>query len=99
MIQIQKGEEGYFLLNERVHVLDEEKAKAALLEAFEGFRTELDLEAAGCYKDLPVTYEMQEQLRLWEKLKDYQECRIIYQFGEEQVPIDGSIVSNWLILG
>ena len=98
VIQIQKGEEGYFLLNERVHVLDEEKAKAALLEAFEGFRTELDLEAAGCYKDLPVTYEMQEQLRLWEKLKDYQECRIIYQFGEEQVPIDGSIVSNWLIL-
>ena len=26
VIQIQKGEEGYFLLNERVHVLDEEKA-------------------------------------------------------------------------
>lgn len=98
IVRVQKGNEGYYLVNERVHVLDEERAKMALLDAFENFETELDLEEAGCYKDLPLTAQMQEQLRLWEKLEAYQDCKIIYQFGEEQVPIDASIVSNWLVL-
>lgn len=98
VVEVQKGDEGYYLLNERTHVLDMEKARKLIRDAFEGLQTDLDLEAEGCYMDLPLTPQMYESISLWKKLEAYQDCKIVYSFGEEQVPIDGSIVSNWLVL-
>lgn len=98
VVEVQKGDEGYYLLNERTHVLDIEKARKLIQDAFEGLQTDLDLEAEGCYIDLPLTPQMHESIDLWKKLEAYQDCKIVYSFGEEQVPIDGSVVSNWLVL-
>lgn len=98
VVRLQKGDEGYYLVNERVHVLDEALACRLIKEAFEGFQKELDLETAGCYRDLPLTEKMKEQIALWNKLEEYQNCGIVYQLGEDRIPIDGSVVCNWLVL-
>ena len=96
VVQIEKGETGYILINERAHVLNEEKTRELIRTAFDTFETELDLEKEGCYADLELSPEMRQELALWEKLKEYQDCRIIYQFGDELVPIDAGVVCNWL---
>lgn len=97
-VEIRKGEKGYFLVNEREHVLDRELARELVKEAFDSFETEIDLEKAGCYRDLPLTPDMEECLSLWEKLSDYQDCGIVYQMGEEQVPVDAGVVCDFLLL-
>lgn len=96
--EISKDESGYYLLNERAHVMDVAIATKLATEAFEGFESELNLETEGCYRDLPLTDEMLETASLWEKLSQYQDCRIVYVFGEERVPIDSAVTCNFLLL-
>ena len=69
-------------MDERTHVLNEGRTKEAIKEAFESFENVLDLEAEGCYEDLPLTKEMEEQISLWQKISAYQDCGIVYLFGE-----------------
>ncbi|MCD7726510.1 MAG: L,D-transpeptidase/peptidoglycan binding protein [Clostridiales bacterium] len=97
-VAIIKTNQGYELLNERTAVLNIEEAKAAVRAAIEASQTEVFLEEAGCYHDLELTEEMQATLALWEKLDAFQQCGIIYQMGEEQVPVDASVVCDWIAL-
>lgn len=97
ILKILKGEQGYYLLDERSHVLNEQRAREMIRAAFDGFETELDLEEAGCYENLPLTEEMKQEISLWEKLEVYQDCGIVYQFGEEKFPVDGSVVCDFLV--
>ena len=97
-LEIIKGETGYSLLNERLHILNEERARETIKKAFESLEPVVDLEASGCYENLPLTAEMLETLSLWEKLKEYQDCGIVYQFGEESYPVDGAVVCDFLLM-
>lgn len=96
--EVSKNEKGYYLINEREHVLDVSLASKLATEAFDNLEAVLNLEAEGCYKDLPLTEQMLEEGALWEKLSQYQDCGIVYVFGEEQVPVDSSVVCNFLLL-
>ena len=96
-VKVLKGDQGYYLVDERSHVLNEQKTKDMIQAAFESFETKLDLEEAGCYEDLPLTEEMKQELVLWEKLEAYQDCGIVYQFGDESYPIDGSVVCDFVM--
>lgn len=97
IVEIRKGEQGYYLVDGCSHVLNEEKAKTLIREAFEGCEEKLDLARAGCYEELPMTEEMRRNLAVWEKIKAYQDCGIVYQFGEDQVPIDSSVVCDFIM--
>lgn len=97
-VKIQKGSQGYQLVNERTHVLNEEKTRELIRTAFECLDLELDLEAEGCYQDLPLDKEMEETLSLWEKLSEYQDCGIVYRFGDEVCPVDAGIACDFLML-
>lgn len=90
---------GYELANERIDVLNQDSAEEAIKGALNHFEDEVDLRTEGCYEDLPLDEEMKETISLWEKIEEFQDCRIIYQFGEEQVPIDGAVVCNWIARG
>lgn len=96
-VAIIKTNQGYELLNERTDVLDIEMTKAAVKNAVDHSVESIYLEEEGCYHDLELTEEMQETLALWEKLDDFQRCGIVYQIGEEQIPIDASIVCDWVM--
>lgn len=97
IVELLKGSQGYYLVDGCTHILNEQKAKELIREAFENFEPVLDLEAAGCYENLPMTVEMEQKLQLWEKIKSYQDCGIVYQFGEESYPIDGSVVCDFIM--
>lgn len=98
-VWIVKTDKGYILVDERKGVLNEEKAKKAVRRSLLAVEAELDLEESGCYEDLPYTEEMKETLGLWEKVREFQDCRITYCFGEELVPVDASVVCDWMAAG
>lgn len=97
VVDIRRGDKGYYLVDGCTHVLNEQRTKELIREAFEAFQETLDLEAAGCYENLPMTVEMEQKLVLWEKLSSYQDCGIVYQFGEESYPIDGGVVCDFIM--
>lgn len=97
-VEIIKGENGYELLHERKHVLNEQKAAELIRTCFKERQETLDLEAEGCYEELPLTEQMKETLVLYEKLEAFQRCGIVYVFGEEELPIDSSITCDFMQL-
>ena len=97
-ISIVKTGQGYELVNERMHVLDLQQAKEAIEEAVLTADDTIDLAEADCYYDMELTAEMQRTLQEWEEVKDFQDCNIIYQMGEDQIPIDASVVCDWIML-
>ena len=97
-VAIIKTGQGYELVNERVDVLSVEEAEAAIVRAVEESRSEVSLTEEGCYHDLELTARMKDTLALWEKVNAFQQCGIVYQMGEEQVPVDAAVVCDWIAL-
>ena len=95
-VEIVRTTQGYTLVNERTDVLSLEKAKDAVFAAVEESVDEVFLVEAGCYHDLELTAQMQETLDIWEKLARFQQCGIVYQMGEDEVPVDASVVCDWI---
>lgn len=97
-LEIIRTPQGYELLNERTDVLFVEEARGVILSAIEEAKSEVSLEEAGCYHDLELTAQMREALDIWEKLESFQQCGIVYRMGEEEVPVDASVVCDWIAL-
>ncbi len=97
-IAIIRTNHGYELLNERTEVLNVDEAREAIVEAIEQSADEVSLQDAGCYHDLELTAPMRETLALWEKVEDFQQCGIVYVMGDEQIPVDASVVCDWIEL-
>lgn len=97
-VAIIKTNQGYELLNERENVLSVEEAAEAVRNAIEQSETEISLEEEGCYHDLELTPQMRDTLRLWEQVDQFQQCDIVYQMGEEQIPVDAAVVCEWIEL-
>lgn len=97
-IAIIKTPQGYELLDERSGVLDIDKAKEAVAAAINNAETDISLEEADCYQDMELTDEMRDTLHMWELVKDFQDCHIVYQMGEDSIPLDASVVCDWIKL-
>lgn len=95
---IVKTHAGYELVNERVGVLNREKAKQIIAQSLTEAETQVDLKEAGCYEDLPLTPVMKAELARWEKIEDFQDCKIVYQFGEEEYLLKADLVCEWMTL-
>lgn len=98
VIKIQKTSAGYELVNGREQVLDRDMVQSVVSAAIDNMEPVADLRTAGCYADMPLDNQMKGTLALWNKVRDFQDCGIVYQFGEERIPLDASVVSNWFTL-
>lgn len=75
---------GYTFLDGLANRLDVEAAFAAIASSVADGECEMDLALAGCYVDHEPDAQQKERLNLWEKLKRYQSCDILYCFGEDR---------------
>lgn len=96
-VYIERTTEGCRLVNEKKKVWDWETDEALLMEAVLSGKDSFDLASEGTYRDLPLDTEQLRTLDLWEDIKTFQQCDIIYRFGEDEEPIDASVVCDWLI--
>ncbi len=96
-VYLQKTQEGYVLINERLQVPDYTACVKAVKEAILRREERLELQNAGCYRDLPMTKSMQEVIRFWEQVNAFQNSGIVYQFGEETECVDAATACEWLM--
>lgn len=98
MVSITRTNHGYELVNERIDVLQVDEAKDLIISAIEESRQEVSLADEGCYRDLSLTAQMEDTLELWNKVEQFQKCGIVYVIGDEQIPVDASVVCDWIEL-
>ncbi|MCL2052724.1 MAG: L,D-transpeptidase/peptidoglycan binding protein [Lachnospiraceae bacterium] len=95
-LMIEKTVHGYQLVNNRANVLNYDKAKTLIRSAIDNQETHVDLYV--CFEDLPLDNAMRNKLDLWPRIEEFQNCLITYQMGDELIPLDASIVSDWIKL-
>ncbi len=77
--------------------IDLEKAFLALENIVESGQETLNLQDGGCYYDI-VPDENQKALRnLWKEIERYQNCDIVYCFGEERHPLTAADCASFLV--
>ncbi len=96
-IYIIKTFQGYELVNERIGVLNRERAIEVIHKSLLEFESNVDLNEQQCYEDLPLTDKMRDTVSLWKRIEEFQNCQIIYKLGDEQVSINASIVCDWIL--
>lgn len=95
-LEIVFTQEGYKLHDGLSSRLDLEKAYEQLLCAVREGKSVLSLAEAGCYYDLEPDREQEETLKLWEKIRDFQDCSLVYDMGKERIPLKGRIAAGFL---
>lgn len=96
-VSIEKAKSGYSLVNEKEHVLDKEKVKEKVKQALQNGEFQLAIDDS-CYEDHVLTKEEKELILVWKKVQEFQNCKIRYDMGDEIVPVDASVVCEWIKL-
>ncbi len=94
-VKIVKTGQGYVLLNRAEHILDKEQLIFHVENALKTGKYQMET-SEECYKDVLLTRVDEKLLSLWEKLKVFQSCEILYDMGDETVCVDASVVCDWL---
>lgn len=93
----QNAEGEYVFTDGLAGRIDLEKAFLALEEAVESGQEILNLQDGGCYYDISPD-ETQKALRnLWKIIEKYQNCDIVYCFGEERHPVTAADCASFLV--
>lgn len=109
---VRSATAGYILVDETRDLLSREDAVKLICEKIVNHLTKMsgnpfqsvliDLSAgedkAICYKNAPYTDAMKETLAKWEGISDFQDFRMIYEFGDCEEVIDANVVADWIAL-
>lgn len=81
------------------NTLDREKVKAAVIDAIDNGKTEIDLAELGCYLK-PSVYQNNEAL-IAEKdtLNKFLQTNLTYDFEDRTEVVNASVVKGWLVKG
>lgn len=88
--------EGWILENGLEHRLDEELLFQRVRECLTDGSYEVDMEQSGCIYDLPPSAWQMTLLTLWEKVEEFQQCGIVYDMGDQMMPLRGGISGSFL---
>lgn len=90
---------GYRIVPEvRGNVLNQTKTIRTVKEAVDALLPETDLEEAGCYEEPSVYADDAKLTERLAQMKQYTDLRIVYHFGQQEEVIDGSVLSEWLLV-
>ncbi len=97
-VTIIKSEKGYGILDETLGVPVKDKISSEIISSISNLESEIKLEdIADCYQDLDKTDAENSIVSTYDKIKKVCEPIITYKFGDEKVPVDISIVSDFLV--
>ena len=95
-VSIELTGQGYDLKENLSDAPVPEKMTEDILQKLQEGQTRIRL-SEDCYGGYEPTEAMKKTLALWEKVQDLIDCRIIYAMGEDRVPVDGTVVSSWIL--
>lgn len=76
--------------------LNADKFQEQVAKAIDGFRSELDLKAAGCYDDPKYTSDSKEVKEAVDTMNNYLKAEVTYDFSPHTEVVDASRISDWL---
>lgn len=88
--------EGWVLDNGLEHRLDTELLFQRVLESVADGSYEVDMEQSGCVYDFSPTAWQMTLLALWEKVDAFQQCGVVYDMGDQMMPLQGGISGGFL---
>lgn len=88
--------EGWLLDNGLENRLDTEKLFDQVLECVSDGSCEVELEQSGCLYDVAPSARQMTLLALWEKVDAFQQCGIVYDMGDQMIPLSGSVSAGFL---
>lgn len=96
-VEIIKTKNGYELVNEKLHVLNKKKLQEEIKQSLENGAYCVRI-GDECYTDMPLTTKEKTTILLWNKVNEFQSCKIRYDMGDRIIPIDASVVCEWIAL-
>lgn len=94
---LYQSENGAYVFTDGlVDRIDLEKAFLALQEAVENGRESLNLQDSDCYYDITPNENQKALRNLWKEIERYQNCDIVYCFGEERHPLTAADCVSFL---
>lgn len=97
VVRIQKTAAGYELLDGYHNRYDLDAAYDYVCSQLETGVTYIDLSHIENDMDLPVPDDYEEILALWNRVNDFQTTGLIYDMGDERIPLKGSIAAGFLM--
>ncbi len=94
--KLENSRNGYYLYDGLSSRMDIEKVYQAVKEAVETGESALDLRDGDYYYDMPLSEEQKELKVLSERLAAFQSCNIVYDMGDETIPLDAGTMSRFL---
>lgn len=96
-VKITSDANGFFLLDTKQDILDEEKTLQFIKEALVNGVDSINLEEAGCYYDEPYTEVEKELMSFYDLLNEYQTRTVSYVFGDEKETFSKGDLAQTLI--
>ena len=94
VVEIRRGENGYYLHDGRKNALNEDKLITCITKYLKDQQFEMDL--SGCYVNLPYTDEMKHVMKTWEKVEAFQNRSIVYDMGDEKITLTPAVTADFL---
>ncbi len=88
--------EGWVLDNGLDHRLNVDLLYERVMESVADNSFEVKLEQSGCIYDVDPTALQLKLLSLWDKIDDFQQCGIVYDMGDQMIPLKGRISAGFL---
>lgn len=92
-------EEGYALRDGNGARLDADRAFSYLVNCLENGVTYVDLTAGNCYETFEDSQWDRKQREIWSLVKEFTDCRIVYDMGAEKIPLSADITGAFLAVG
>ena len=89
-------EEGWLLENGLENRLDGDLLMECVLDSVAEGSFEVNLEQSGCIYDVAPTARQITLLSLWEKVDAFQQCGVVYDMGDQMIPLRGGISGGFL---
>lgn len=87
---------GYYLYDGLSLRMDVDKAFGQLQEAIAEGNTQIELTEEECYYSIPLSGDQEQIRQLWEKIDSFQDCGLVYDMGDQQIPIAGALAASFL---
>lgn len=81
------------------NTLDREKVKAAVIEALDAEKTEINLEELGCYLKPTVYQDNEGLIRERDARNQIMNTKLVYDFGDRTEVVDGNLIKDWVTWG
>lgn len=81
------------------NTLDREKVKAAVIEAVDAGKTEINLDEEGCYLKPSVYQDDAGLVAERDQLNQYMKTNLTYDFGDRTETVNASLIRDWIVKG